>query len=198
MDVALILADPMTQVLQRWLERMKSATEPVPLTCAVRSNGMTSSQIMKVHESSGHLGIRRTAYFAQQVCPPITKADIRSAIRACEQCQMIHWTKGGLAVKANWQRLGIDITHYKGKHFLTVTDCSPTRFSIRQLLPWQESRNIIQDLEAIFFECGPPQELLADNDTAFSSGEFREFSASWGVHLRFRYAYVPAGNNIIE
>ena len=48
------LADPMTQVLQRWLERMKSATEPVPLTCATRSNGMTSSQIMKVHESSGH------------------------------------------------------------------------------------------------------------------------------------------------
>ena len=36
---------------------MKSATEPVSLTCAVRSNRMTSSQIMKVHESGGHPGI---------------------------------------------------------------------------------------------------------------------------------------------
>ena len=106
MYVALIpliqnLADPMTQVPQRWLERMKSVTEPLPLTYAARSNGMTSSQIMKVHESSGHPGIQCTIYFAQQVCPTITKADVRSAIRACEQCQTIdpapvHWTKGGL------------------------------------------------------------------------------------------------------
>ena len=125
MDVALIpsiqnFADSMTWVPQRWLERMKSASEPVPLTCVGRSNEMTSSQIMKVHESSGHSGIIRTAYFALWVCPTITKASVRSVIRACEQCQTIdtapvHWTKGGLAVKANWQRLGIDITDYNGK-----------------------------------------------------------------------------------
>ena len=96
------------------------------------------------------------------------------------------------------QRLRIDITHYNGKHFLTVTDCGPTHFTILQLLPQQDSRNIIQHLEAIFFERCPPQELLADNDTAFSSGELRKFSASWGVHLRFRCSYVPAGNGIVE
>ena len=117
MDVALILsiqnlADPMTLLLQRGLERMKSATEPVPLTCAARSNEMTSGQIMNMHESSGHPGIRRTVYFTWQLCPTITKADVRSAIRACEQCQTIdpppvHWTKGVLAVKANWRKLGI-------------------------------------------------------------------------------------------
>ena len=159
MDVALIpsiqnLADTMTWVPQRWLERMKSATEPVPLTCATRSNEMTCSQIMNVHESSGHPGIRRTVYFARRVCPAITKADVRSAIRACEQCQTIdpasvHSTKGGLAVKANWQRLGIDITHYNGKHFLTVTDCGPAGFTIWWPLPRQDSGNIIQRLEAL-------------------------------------------------
>ena len=111
MDFVLIpsiqnLADPMTRLLQKRLERMKSATEPVPLTCATRSNETTSSQIMNVHESIGHPGIRRIVYFAQRVCPTITKADVRSAIRACEQCQtidpaLVHWTKGGLAVKAN-------------------------------------------------------------------------------------------------
>ena len=182
---------------------MKSTTEPVPLTCAVRSNGMMSGQILKVHESSGHPGIQRIAYFAWQVCPIITKADVRSTIRACEQCQtidpaLVHWTKGGLAVKANWQRLGIDITHYNGKHFLTVTNCGPAHFTIWWLLQRQDSGNIILHLEAIFFERGPPQELLTDNDTAFSSGEFREFSTSWGVHLWFRCVYMPGGNDIIE
>ena len=208
MNVALIpsvqnLADLMTRVLQRWLERMKSATEPVPLTCAVRGNGMTSSQIMKVHESSGHPGIRRTAHFAQWVCLTITKSDVWSAIRACEQCQMIdpapvHRTKGGLAVKANWQRLGIHITHYNGKHFLRVGDCGAARFMIWRPLPRQDPGNIIQHLKTIFFERSPLQELLADKNTVFSSGEFKEFSASWGVRLWFLCAYVPADNGIVE
>ena len=208
MDVALIpliqnLADPMTRVPQRWLERMKSATEPVPLTCAAKSHEMTSSQIMNVHKSSGHPGIRYTMYFTWQVCPTITKADVRSAIRACEQCQTIdpapvHWTKEGLAGKANWQRLGINITHYNGKHFLTVTNCGPAHFTIWRPLLRQDSGNIIQHLKAIFFECGLPQEMLADNNPAFSGREFREFSASWWVCLRFQCAYVLAGNGIAE
>ena len=202
MDVALIpsiqdLADSMIRVLQRWLERMKSATKPVPLCCAARSNGMTNSQIMKVNGSSGYPGIRHTTYFARRVCPTITKADVRSAIRACEQCQMIdpapvHWTKGGLAVKANWQRLGIDITHYNGKHFRLRSSM------FYHLAAVAATGLIIQHLEAIFFEHDQPQELLADNDIAFSSGEFRELSANWGVRLRFRCACVPAGNGIVE
>ena len=153
---------------------------------------MTCSQIMKVHESSGHRGIRCTVYFAWRVCLTITKADVR-CIRACEQYQTIN-----PAVKANWQRLGIAITHYNGKHFLTVTYCGPARFTIWRPLPRQDPGNIIQHLEAIFSERGPQQELLVDNDTAFFSGEFRKFSTSWGVSLRFRCAYVPAGNGIIE
>ena len=144
---------------------------------------------MKVHESSGHPGIRRTVYFAWRVCPTITKADVRSAIRACEQCQTIdpapvYWTKGGLAVKANWQRLGIDITHYNGKCFLTVTNCGLVRFTIWWPLPRKDSGNIIQHLEEIYFERCPLQELLADNNNAFSSGEFREFCiCGFGVSM---------------
>ena len=41
-------------------------------------------------------------------------------------------------------------------------------------------------------------ELLLDNDTAFRSHVFREFTEGWNVRLRFRCAYVPAGNGIVE
>ena len=75
------------------------------------------------------------------------------------------------------------------------TNCGPACFTIWRPLLWQDSGNIIQHLEAIFFECGPPQELLTDNDTVFSSGEF---STSWGVCLWFWCAYALAGNGIVE
>lgn len=51
---------------------------------------------------------------------------------------------------------------------------------------------------SLFFERGPPTELLTDNDTAFRSGLFKDFLDSRGVHLRFRFAYVSSGNGIIE
>ena len=41
-------------------------------------------------------------------------------------------------------------------------------------------------------------EILTDNDTAFNSKDFREFARNWDVHLRFRCAYSPSGNGIVE
>ena len=41
-------------------------------------------------------------------------------------------------------------------------------------------------------------EILTDNDTAFTSKDFRKFARNWDVHLRFRCAYSPSGNGIVE
>ena len=41
-------------------------------------------------------------------------------------------------------------------------------------------------------------EILTDNDTAFTSKDFQEFARNWHVHLRFRCAYSPSGNGIVE
>ena len=50
----------------------------------------------------------------------------------------------------------------------------------------------------VFFEPGPPHELLTDNDTAICSREFRAFANDWGVNLQFHCAYVPARNGMAE
>ena len=42
------------------------------------------------------------------------------------------------------------------------------------------------------------KEILTDNDTAFQSSLLKTFLDEWRVRLRFRYAYVPSGNGIIE
>ena len=69
----------------------------------------------------------------------------------------------------------MDITHYGSQHFLTLIDCGPTRFAIWRLLVRQDSSSVIRELESIFYERGPPEEILTDNDTAFCSMEFRRF-----------------------
>ena len=109
------------------------------------------------------------------------KAAVKSAIQICEECQsidpaLILWEKGKLEVKRNWQRLGMDITHYSAHHFLTLTDCGPTHFSIWKQLARQDSASVIHQLEAVFFKHGPPHEILTDNDTVFCTKEFQAFT----------------------
>ena len=53
-------------------------------------------------------------------------------------------------------------------------------------------------METIFCERGAPVELLTDNATTFSGETFSRFAERWGVRMRFRCAYVPAGNGIVE
>ena len=50
----------------------------------------------------------------------------------------------------------------------------------------------------LFYEQGPPTEILTDDDTAFRSNLFKTFLDEWRVRLQFRCAYVPSGNGIIE
>ena len=66
------------------------------------------------------------------------------------------------------------------------------------MAPIATSASIIRPPESVFSERGPPAELLTDNDAAFSGEEFGRFAESWGIQLRFRCAYVPSGNDIVE
>lgn len=96
----------------------------------VHVNKLDAGQIMSIHRSCGYPGVQYTTYFARKVFLATTKAAVKSAIRACKECQSrdsspIQWEKGKLEVNRNWQRLGLDITHQGAHHFLTLTNCSP-------------------------------------------------------------------------
>ncbi len=80
---------------------------------------------------SGHLGAKRTLYFARSVDPQVSKETAKSVVKACETCRSIdpapvHWKKGKLGMKDNWSRLVMDITHHNGENFLTLIDCGPS------------------------------------------------------------------------
>ena len=197
------IADRLTRVLQQCFEAMKKENGLELLIDAAHIDELDVSQIMAIHRGNGHPGVQHTTYFVRKICPTIVKAAVKSSIQICEECQSIdlapiQWEKGKLEVNRNWQRLVMDITHYSTHHFLTLTDCGPSRFFIWKQLAKQDSVSVIHQLEAVFFEHGPPHEILTDNDTAFSSKEFQAFAHEWGIQLQFRCAYAIARNGIAE
>ena len=82
--------------------------------------------------------------------------------------------------------------------YLTLIDCGPSRFAIWRPLLCQDAASIVRQLETVFCEREAPVELLTDNATTFSGETFFRFAERWGVRMRFRCAYVPAGNGIVE
>ncbi|KRZ93227.1 putative Pol polyprotein [Trichinella sp. T8] len=133
----------------------------------------------------------------------LSKRQVRQVISGCEPCKSLDpapgkWKRGSLEVEEVWQRVGMDITHVKGRPYLTIIDCGPSRFAVWRRLRVHCSANVIEQLEAVFYERGTPEELLTDNDTAFRGRIFTEFVARWGVRVRYRCAYAPSGNGIAE
>ena len=92
----------------------------------------------------------------------------------------------------------MDVTHVNGGHYLTLIDCGPTRFVVWRCMQRQDTDSVIQQLESVFFERGPPVELLTDNDPDFRSGAFTQFAERWALCVRFRCAYVASGSGIAE
>ena len=163
----------------------------------------TRKKVSEIHHTAGHPGVRRTFYFAKRVLPGVAKSLVRSVVSKCELCRSIDpaavkWRKGDLSVERVWDRVAMDVTHVRGRAYLTLIDCGPSRFSIWRPLSLQTSSAVVEQLNSVFLERGAPRELLADNDPAFRSRRFHAFVTNWAVQLRFRCAHVASGNGVIE
>ena len=183
-------ADSLTRVPQRWLDALRKEAEPIELVCAASMGELDPTCIRTIHRSCGHPGVKRTLYFMKLVSPEVSKAAVQEVVRECEECQSIDlapvsWKAGRLDVHENWRRVGMDVTHLGGCHYLTLIHCGPTRFAIWRLLSCQDAASIVRQLETVFCERGAPVELLTDNATTFSGETFSRFAEHWGVRMRF-------------
>uniref|UniRef100_A0A5S6QMU4 Integrase catalytic domain-containing protein n=1 Tax=Trichuris muris TaxID=70415 RepID=A0A5S6QMU4_TRIMR len=193
-------ADSLTRLPRRW---MASFANDAAAACVAVGLPDIKSLIARTHHEAGHPGINRTLFFARRISPLVTRRQVRDVVASCDVCRSIdpapvRWEHGTLEVQEVWHRLAMDITHCSGRPYLTVIDCGPSRLAMWRPLKLQSSGEIIEQLESIFLERGAPVELLADNDTAFRSNLLKQFIIRWGTRIRFRCAYVPSGNGIIE
>lgn len=198
-------ADALTRVPNAWLRnnvQRQSPDQRLPISAACVNDDVLS-KVARIHHDTGHPGVRRTWFFVRRANVAASRRQVAGVVSRCQVCTSINpapvkWRTGKLNVDRPWQRLGIDITHFRGQHYLTVIDHGPSRYTLWRSLRLQDTASVKHHLETIFLERGAPEELILDNDTAFRSREFRLFASEWQIRLHFRCAYRPEGNGITE
>lgn len=182
-------ADKLTRVSRRWLR------EPVTdVSCA--------SLAERLH-GQHHFGVDRTLYLAKLVDPDVNVGEVKAVVRRCGECRSVdpapaRHVPGSVGVEECWSRLALDVTHYRGKSYLTMIDCGPSRFALWREVRSENAVDVSFHMEQVFRERGPPDEVLMDNSTAFRSFRVAELCREWNVNRRFRAAYRPEGNSIVE
>ena len=111
----------------------------------------------------------------------------------CARCQSIDpapasHEPGSIQVQRTWNRLAADVTHYRGKRYLTFVDCGPSRFAIWKEIPSESAEVVSRLLDELFRERGPADELLMDNGASFRSQQVADVCSKWNVRRRFRGA----------
>lgn len=194
------IADALTRVDKSWLR--PSWDTDSGLCC---SGSLVSETRKAVEESHRwhHFGVDKTLHFARMLCGSVTRKDAEAVVAGCQVCRSIdpasiRWNEGSLSVEKSWYRLAVDVTHFGGKCYLTVVDCGPSRFAVWRYMKSEDAGSVVDELNTIFLEHGPPVELLLDNACAFRSKTFKAMCEKWRVLRRFRCAYKPGGNGVVE
>ena len=182
------VADSLTRVPRTWLTR--------------EANSCSVGVVEDLHNQH-HMGVERTWFLARQLDPQVSREKVQMVVKKCRQCQSINpppskHEGGDLHVGVDWSRLAIDVTHYRGVPYLSVVDCGPGRFTIWRELKRETSQCIFKELQQIFRERGPVDEIVMDNACSFKSAEIMQLFSSWNIHPYYRAAYRPSGNSIVE
>ena len=156
-------ADELARVPKKWRSQENEYEY-----CTAAAVTASDQDILNIHSTSGHPGIRRTLYFCRKLFPAVQRHQVRSVVQSCRECQTIDpapttWQKGELGVSGIWHRISMDICHIQNQHYLTLIDCGPSRYAIWRKLRSQDTASVIRQLESVFFERGAPKELLTDN-----------------------------------
>ncbi|MEL6803533.1 MAG: reverse transcriptase-like protein, partial [Bacteroidota bacterium] len=190
-------ADSLTRVKKSWLARSGDEEQAEGEICCL---GL--AELNKIHHMA-HMGVEKTLFLARKVDPTVTRGVVKEVVGSCDRCQSIDpapssHEEGSLAVDATWVRLAIDVTHYQQIPYLSIVDCGPGRLAIWKELRTETAIEIAQVLAEIFMERGPPEQIILDNSPAFRSELLQREMSRWNIALRFRAAYRPQGNGIVE
>ena len=204
------LADSLTRVPKAWL---KESIRPTGASAAgiTGLEGPTDSDeikaslkdIKKIHEQC-HFGVERTLELARQRFGlGVSRKSVRKVVSRCQECARIdpavniRWDHGRITASEVSERWAADITHFKGKSYLSTIDIA-SGFTVWHALRNESAMEVVDKMRQMFAVLGPPQQLLMDNGTVFRSREMSNLLNQWDVQAKFSCAYRPQGNAVIE
>ena len=159
-----------------------------------------------------HIGVHKTTERIRLnwYWPGMT-ADVRRAVKTCEQCQVakhggLHPSSGRRRLYAGrpWQQVAIDLvgpfppTPRNNRWILVLSDHF-TRWQDALPLPDATASTVAQVLEdRVFSYFGLPEQLHSDQGAQFESQLLSELCEKWGIKKTHTTPYHPQANGVVE
>ncbi len=163
---------------------------------------LRAETINKLHE--GHPGITRCRERAKQtVWWPGISADIEECCKQCEYCAVHKPTQRREPMISTpfpnrpWQSISCDFFQHDSKSYIVIVD-SYSKFIEIVHMPEPTSAMLIAKLMPIFARFGIPEQMMSDNGSQFTSGEFRVFAAEHEIRLITNSPHYSQSNGLAE
>ena len=157
-----------------------------------------------LHEQGGHQGVVKTKLRARDsVFWPGIGKEIELMIGSCSTClEFQNKQRPEPLIPHNipsspWEKIGTDLFHLYGKHYVIIVDYTSKYFDISQMSDCQSS-TVIAHTKKIFSKYGIPKEVFSDNGPEFSSAEYKSFSKQWDFHHETSSPEYPQSNGCVE
>ena len=170
--------------------------------CIIIPNSLKQQLLTQLH--TNHLGIAKMKLFA---CESLfwhnINANIEAYIKVCATCLEFQQTQPKEKIMHHdislrqWEVIGVDIFHFKNKHYLCIVDYNG-KFPVVKRLEGLSADNLINLVKAIFAKYGIPDKLMLDVGTNFISVEFCQFCKLVNIEQVTSSAYHHQSNGQVE
>ena len=150
------------------------------------------------------MGIEKTKLLAHDsVFWSNINADIKTYIKHCDTCLEFQQMQPKEKITHHniplrpWEVVGIDIFHFKNKHYLCIVDYN-CKFPIIKRLEGFSAESLINTIKIIFTEYGICHKIMSDVGTNFIADRFQQFCKAINVEQVILSAYHHQSNRQVE
>ncbi|XP_014678510.1 PREDICTED: uncharacterized protein LOC106818304 [Priapulus caudatus] len=153
---------------------------------------------------SGHLGAEATKRRARDIMYwPSMCRDIDDIIGQCNICHStkLHQSREPLlpypVPSRPWAIVGTDLFEWHGIMYLVPVDSYSGWFELSTVTD-TSTKTVVQKLKSHFSRFGIPDMLISDSGSQFTSREFKDFAAAWGLHHTMSSPHFHSSNGLAE
>ena len=166
-------------------------------------SSMREEFMLKIH-GAAHLSLTKCRdRIKMSVWWPGISADMDKMIKRCNFCQIHQRKQKAEPLKPSplpdrpWQKIALDLFHFRGKTYLITVDYFSRWIEI-SFLESTTTNSVIKKLKGIFSRFGIVEKIRTDGGPQFISQEFRQFCRQNEISHSVSDPYLAQGNGAAE